>query len=112
MIPSDSAGKSKYFEGLPIPSSLGLTSMMAYWVHRGWFGVGGVPWGVLRLWGGVGGGGEVHVASFVFVAWGAMMVSKTLKVGSRLRPVSRALCTIDGLCADLAGAQAIKHRGN
>ncbi|KAK4690066.1 CDP-diacylglycerol---serine O-phosphatidyltransferase, partial [Tremellales sp. Uapishka_1] len=85
LIPSDTSGKSKYFEGLPIPSSLALTSMMAYWVKQGWYdlgkhGGGELPLGVVRLWGEKGGSGEVHVASGIFAVWAAMMVSKTLRV--------------------------------
>jgi CDP-diacylglycerol--serine O-phosphatidyltransferase len=82
LIPSDASGKSKYFEGLPIPSSLFLTSMMAFWVKRGTFNVGRIggdkiPFGTL---GTPGTWSEVHVASFIFAAWAAMMVSKTLRV--------------------------------
>ena len=85
LIPSDSSGKSKYFEGLPIPSSLFLTCMMAFWVKQGWFTTGqkggsDVPFGVVQLWGEKGTSGEVHVAAGIFVMWAAMMVSKTLKV--------------------------------
>ena len=87
LIPADASGKSKYFEGLPIPSSLFLTSMMAWWVKQGWFehgkrGGSDVPFGLVRLWGEKGGDGEVHVAAIIFVVWAAMMASKTLKVGS------------------------------
>lgn len=89
LIPSDAAGKSKYFEGIPIPSSLFLTSMMAFWVKQGWHLLGkrggsDVPFGVLKLWGAHGGSGEVHTASIIFVVWAAMMVSKTLKVSQGL----------------------------
>ncbi|WVQ74719.1 CDP-diacylglycerol-serine O-phosphatidyltransferase [Cryptococcus sp. DSM 104548] len=84
LIPSDASGKSKYFEGLPIPSSLGLTSLMAYWVKQGWFVSGQkggeLPLGVVRLWGEAGGWGEVHLVAGVFAIWGATMVSKTLRV--------------------------------
>lgn len=85
LIPADSSGKSKYFEGLPIPSTLALTAMMMFWVKQGWYAgaqLGGsdIPWGVVRAWGGKGGWGEVHVASGVFAVWAAMMVSKTLRV--------------------------------
>ncbi|WVF65853.1 CDP-diacylglycerol-serine O-phosphatidyltransferase [Kwoniella sp. CBS 6097] len=85
LIPSDESGKSKYFEGLPIPSSLFLTSMMAFWVNQGYYengkhGGGNVPFGVRRLWRDQHGWGEVHVASFIFAIWGAMMVSKTLRI--------------------------------
>ena len=90
LVPADASGKSKYFEGLPIPSSLVLTSMMAYWVRQGWHALGkrggaDVPFGVAKLWGEKGGWGEVHLASGVFAIWGAMMVSKTLRVGVLLR---------------------------
>jgi CDP-diacylglycerol--serine O-phosphatidyltransferase len=44
---------------------------------------GSLPLGSVTLFGDKGGWGEVHVLSFVFLAWAAMMVSKTLKV-SRL----------------------------
>lgn len=90
LIPADASGKSKYFEGLPIPSSLFLTSMMAFWVRQGWFAhgrLGGsdVPFGLVRLWGGKGESGEVHIASIIFAVWAAMMVSKTLRVSYVLR---------------------------
>lgn len=67
LIPSDSSGKSKYFEGLPIPSSLALTSMMAFWVKQGWYAMGkrggaDVPFGLRVLWGEKGGNGEVSGA--------------------------------------------------
>jgi CDP-diacylglycerol--serine O-phosphatidyltransferase len=86
LVPADASGKIKYFEGLPIPSSLFLTSMMAFWVKQGWF-VGSVgklggqlPLGVMTLWGDKHGNGDIHVVSFVFIAWAAAMVSKTLRV--------------------------------
>lgn len=44
--------------------------------------LGDLPGGVVRLFGKEGGWGEVHVLSFVFLAWAAAMVSKTLKVSS------------------------------
>ncbi|WWC60379.1 CDP-diacylglycerol-serine O-phosphatidyltransferase [Kwoniella dejecticola CBS 10117] len=87
LIPSDASGKSKYFEGLPIPSSLFLTSMMALWVKNDWYvgaarGTSDVPFGRKLLWGEKGGWGEVHLAAIIFAVWGAMMVSKTLRVSS------------------------------
>lgn len=87
LVPADSSGKIKYFEGLPIPSSLFLTSMMAFWVKKGLFlhgkfGEHDVPFGLVRLWGDKGGYGEVHIASAIFAIWGATMVSKTLRVSS------------------------------
>lgn len=97
LIPSDASGKNKYFEGLPIPSTLGLTSMMAFWVRQGWYSLGkrggsDVPFGLFRVWGERDGWGELHAASGLFVVWGVMMVSKTLRV---------RICLMAVLCLDL-----------
>ncbi|KAK4058421.1 CDP-diacylglycerol-serine O-phosphatidyltransferase [Microbotryomycetes sp. JL221] len=84
LIPKDKAGKSKYFEGLPIPSSLILVGVMAGCLRRGLIeapgGRGqGLPYGLIRpLFDKTG--IELHYASLVFVAWAAMMVSKTLRI--------------------------------
>ncbi|KAJ7774759.1 CDP-diacylglycerol-serine O-phosphatidyltransferase [Mycena metata] len=81
LVPKDEAGKAKYFEGLPIPSSLVLVGVLAYWTKQGWIeGQQGIPGGTLTLWGNAGGRGEVHVVSFVIALWAAAMVSKTLRV--------------------------------
>ena len=86
LVPSDASGKINYFEGLPIPSSLFLTSMMAYWVKMGYHTTAGVlggsdvPFGIKTLWGHKGGNGDVHVAALIFAVWAAAMVSKTLRV--------------------------------
>lgn len=80
LIPKEK-GKAKYFEGLPIPSSLGLVGVLAYWVKQGWIaGQDGLPWGTVVVWGEAGGRGEVHIISVVVGLWAAAMVSKTLKV--------------------------------
>lgn len=72
LIPADSSGKSKYFEGLPIPSSLFLTGTMAFWVKQGWYAMGAgkgadVPFGIVKLWGEKGGNGEVSL--FHYSGW-------------------------------------------
>ncbi|KAI0670271.1 hypothetical protein C8Q78DRAFT_1035488 [Trametes maxima] len=80
-IPKDAKGKAHYFEGLPIPSSLGLVAVLAYWKTQGWIeGREGIPWGTITLWGAPGGDGELHTFSIVFALWAAAMVSKTLRV--------------------------------
>ncbi|QRW00124.1 CDP-alcohol phosphatidyltransferase [Ceratobasidium sp. AG-Ba] len=82
-VPKDASGKSKYFEGLPIPSSLTLVGLMTYWVRQGWTGLPGgqgLPLGTIQLWGEPGGSGEVHLVAAVFGCWAAAMVSKTLHV--------------------------------
>ena len=81
LIPKDGGGKAKYFEGLPIPSSLGLVAILAYWTKQGWIaGKEGIPLGTITLWGSKGGQGELHVVSILFGCWAAAMVSKTLRV--------------------------------
>ena len=81
LVPKDTTGKARYFEGLPIPTSLGLVSIMAYFSKRGWIeGGSGLPLGSITLWGSPGEAGEIHTLSFIFIAWGAAMVSKTLHV--------------------------------
>lgn len=111
LMPKGGSGSVKYFTGIPIPSSLGLTAFMASCVKMGKFvgakgwvtsvasgagklaahGVHAVDWAAVRrqgdlpggtvlLFGEHGGMGEVHLLSLVFLAWGAAMVSKTLRV--------------------------------
>ncbi|KAJ7156037.1 CDP-diacylglycerol-serine O-phosphatidyltransferase [Mycena crocata] len=81
LVPKNEAGKAKYFEGLPIPSSLVIVAVFAYWTKQGWIeGQDGIPWGTLTLWGKAGGRGELHVVSVVIALWAAAMVSKTLRV--------------------------------
>lgn len=46
LVPKDATGKSQYFEGLPIPSSLGFVAILSYWTKMGWIeGKEGIPWG-------------------------------------------------------------------
>ncbi|BGP14264.1 hypothetical protein JCM10213_005844 [Rhodosporidiobolus nylandii] len=88
LVPKDSTGKSKYFEGLPIPSSLLLVAVMAGCVRQGSvelavpgkaLGVGaGLPGGLVGPLREVG--VEVHWAAVVFAGWAAAMVSKTMRV--------------------------------
>lgn len=81
LVPKDKAGKTKYFEGLPIPSSLVLVGVLSYWTKNDWIeGKEGIPWGTVTLWGKGGGRGEFHLVSIVFGLWAAAMVSKTLRV--------------------------------
>ena len=103
-IPHDASGKAKYFEGLPIPSSLVLDGWMALWLVMGWVGevpgvasgrggltsdgawyrrldwtdgwLKGVPLGVL----GRGELWEWHPAAAVFVLWGCAMVSRKIHI--------------------------------
>jgi len=79
--PKSGSGKAKYFEGLPIPSSLVLVAMLSYWAKNGWIeGKEGIPWGTVTLWGEAEGRGEIHKVCLVFGLWAAAMVSKTLRL--------------------------------
>ncbi|KAJ3735379.1 CDP-diacylglycerol-serine O-phosphatidyltransferase [Lentinula guzmanii] len=81
LVPKDEAGKAKYFEGLPIPSSLVLVAVLSYWTKMGWIeGQEGIPLGTITLWGPQKGKGEIHLVSIVFGFWAAAMISKTLRV--------------------------------
>lgn len=81
LVPKDATGKARYFEGLPIPSSLGLVAVLSYWTKQGWIaGKEGIPGGIVTLWGEAGGRGDLHIVSIVFGLWAAAMVSKTLRV--------------------------------
>ncbi|KAI0337091.1 CDP-diacylglycerol--serine O-phosphatidyltransferase [Trametopsis cervina] len=81
LVPKDTAGKAKYFEGLPIPSSLALVAVLMFWTKQGWIeGQAGIPGGTITLWGKAGGDGDLHVVAIVFALWAAAMVSKTLRV--------------------------------
>ncbi|MCJ1475143.1 CDP-diacylglycerol-serine O-phosphatidyltransferase [Lambiella insularis] len=77
-LPKDATGKSKYFEGTPIPTTLSIAAAMAYCVGQGWV-LDEVPGGVLGA-GLVGGWAEVHPVVGVFAVWGAMMTSRTIRI--------------------------------
>lgn len=74
-LPKDATGKSKYFEGTPIPTSLALDSVMAFWVSKGWI-LDKIPLGTAFT----GTALEFHPIVIMFVLHGCLMVSKTLKV--------------------------------
>ncbi|OAA56962.1 CDP-diacylglycerol--serine O-phosphatidyltransferase, fungal [Niveomyces insectorum RCEF 264] len=75
VIPKDTAGKAAYFEGTPIPTSLGLDALLAYWVGQGWVGEQ-LPlgaWGAGTAW-------AVHPVVLLFVVHGCLMTSKTIHI--------------------------------
>jgi len=74
-IPKDATGKAAYFEGTPIPTTLGLDAVMAYWVSQGWIH-DALPFGVWFA----GTPLEVHPAVIAFMIHGCLMTSKTLHV--------------------------------
>lgn len=74
-VPHDASGKAAYFEGTPIPMSLGIVALISFWVSKGWF-LDNIPLGTV----GAGSVWEFHPVVLIFVAHGCTMVSKTLHV--------------------------------
>lgn len=74
-IPKDATGKSAYFEGTPIPTTLGLDAIMAWWVSNGWIHEA-IPGGVWFA----GTPLEVHPAVIAFMVHGCMMTSKSIHI--------------------------------
>ncbi|KAL1962996.1 hypothetical protein VTN77DRAFT_8842 [Rasamsonia byssochlamydoides] len=75
VLPKDKDGKSRYFEGTPIPTTLSIASIMAYWVSQGWIH-DNIPLGVVAkdtIF-------EFHPVTLMFVLSGCLMVSKTLHI--------------------------------
>ncbi|KAK1830545.1 hypothetical protein QBC39DRAFT_260787 [Podospora conica] len=74
-IPKDATGKAAYFEGTPIPTTLGLDAMMGWWVSQGWIH-DAVPGGVWLA----GTPLEFHPVVLVFMIHGCLMTSKSIHV--------------------------------
>src|SRR6267378_4664817 len=36
VLPKDGTGKAQFFEGTPIPTTLSIAAIMAYWLSQGW----------------------------------------------------------------------------
>lgn len=74
-IPKDAGGKSKYFEGTPIPTTLVLVGIMFYWHLNGWVHES-LPLGLMFE----GTDFEFHPIVGLFLLSGSAMISKSLKV--------------------------------
>jgi CDP-diacylglycerol--serine O-phosphatidyltransferase len=74
-LPKDESGKSKYFEGTPIPTTMTLAAIMAYWLSQGWI-LDDLPWGVTAP----GTAFEFHPAATMFILSGCLMVSRTIHI--------------------------------
>ncbi|KAK0714350.1 hypothetical protein B0T21DRAFT_375725 [Apiosordaria backusii] len=74
-IPKDATGKAKYFEGTPIPTTLALDAVMAYWISKGWIHEA-LPLGTLFT----GTILEFHPVAVVFALHGCLMCSKTIHI--------------------------------
>ncbi|OBT69072.1 hypothetical protein VE03_01277 [Pseudogymnoascus sp. 23342-1-I1] len=74
-VPKDATGKSAYFEGTPIPTTLSIAGLMAYWVGQGWVH-GALPYGTLLE----GTPLEFHPVLGLFVVSGCLMTSKSIHI--------------------------------
>jgi len=71
---ADGTGKVKYFEGTPIPTSLALVMVLAFFFWKGRAG-DELPMGVFDL-----GGYQFHPLVLMYLASGSAMISKTLRI--------------------------------
>lgn len=74
-LPKDITGKSEYFEGLPIPTTLLLVGYMAYAVDKGYI-MESIHFGSY----GAGEWYEFHPIVIIFFLQGCGMISKSLKI--------------------------------
>lgn len=74
-IPKDSSGKAAYFEGTPIPTTLALDALMAWWISTGRVH-GALPGGLWLA----GSALEVHPVVTLFVVHGCLMTSRTIHI--------------------------------
>jgi CDP-diacylglycerol--serine O-phosphatidyltransferase len=76
-IPKDATGKARYFEGTPIPTTLALDALMAFWLSRGTV-LDALPGGVwFAGWGPLF---EIHPVVLLFVVHGCLMTSRTIHI--------------------------------
>lgn len=74
-IPKDQTGKSKYFEGLPVPTSLWLVLLLSYFISHDMIGEN-LPLGL--LWEGTP--YEWHPLAGLYIIQGCLMISKSIHV--------------------------------
>jgi CDP-diacylglycerol--serine O-phosphatidyltransferase len=71
---ADEKGKVKYFEGTPIPTSIGIVLVWAWLLRNGRIGVD-MPGGLTTML-----GLAFHPLALVYLVSGSAMISKTLKI--------------------------------
>lgn len=74
-IPKDATGKAQYFEGTPIPTTLGLVALMGWWAWTGRIH-DAVPGGVVLS----GTPLEAHPVVLLFVMHGCAMTSRSIHI--------------------------------
>lgn len=71
---SGAAGKVAYFEGTPIPTSVVLVGLLAWFGWQGWYAAA-LPGGVWTI-----GPWLLHPVALLFALSGTLMISKTLRI--------------------------------
>lgn len=74
-LPRDASGKSAYFEGTPIPTTLVLDCIMAYWIRNGTV-LEALPLGVAFD----GSPLAFHPVALLFVLHGCLMTSRSIRI--------------------------------
>ncbi|KAI8373293.1 phosphatidylserine synthase [Blakeslea trispora] len=75
LAPKDATGKVHYFEGTPIPTSLSLVGIVAYFVLNEQY-LDTLPFGLVKItndW-------DLHPLVLVYMLSGTLMISKTLRI--------------------------------
>ncbi|ORX62010.1 phosphatidylserine synthase [Hesseltinella vesiculosa] len=73
--PKDASGKVAYFEGTPIPTSLALVGILAYFVSHDRY-LTSLPGQLISF----GDGWELHPLVLMYAISGTLMISKTLRI--------------------------------
>ncbi|KAI8388024.1 phosphatidylserine synthase [Radiomyces spectabilis] len=75
LAPKDATGKVSYFEGTPIPTSLSLVALLAYFVHNDLY-MESLPGNIIKVFNGL----DLHPLVLVYAVSGTLMISKTLRI--------------------------------
>ncbi|KAJ3296789.1 tRNA1(Val) [Borealophlyctis nickersoniae] len=70
-----SKGKVTFFEGTPIPTTVSISLMILYFVHKEWIGDNMLPFGKIIV-----GGWTLHPLVLIYGLSGALMISRTLRI--------------------------------
>lgn len=73
--PKDASGKIAFFEGTPIPTSLSLVAILAYFVLNDQY-LHNLPGQLVA----VAPGWEIHPLVFIYATSGTLMISRTLRI--------------------------------
>ncbi|CEP19983.1 hypothetical protein [Parasitella parasitica] len=75
LAPKDATGKVHHFEGTPIPTSLSLVALIAYFVANDMY-LDTLPLQVIKITSDL----DLHPLVLLYVASGTLMISKTLRI--------------------------------